>query len=50
MEKTCPVCGFSQTLTREEYKTHENLAKLNKEALRTDMNTEEYEKRLSKLT
>lgn len=47
--RNCPVCNFSQELTREEFEQDKKLASLNAEAVQMDMNEEEYEKRLADL-
>jgi ssDNA-binding Zn-finger/Zn-ribbon topoisomerase 1 len=49
MTRNCPICNFSQQLTREEYQQASKLAALNKEAVETDMPEEEYENRLAQL-
>lgn len=47
--KSCPVCQFSQNITREEFYRLRDLAELNQEAVDRDMSNDEYEKRLKKL-
>ncbi len=45
----CPICKAGEELAESEFKSKEPLAKLNSEALKTNMSNQEYEERLKKV-
>ncbi len=46
----CPVCNFTNELSRSEFERKKDLADLNSEAVNGDMSDAEYEKRLQNLS
>lgn len=47
--ETCPVCQYSQELSKEEYQQARSVAELNKTALHGEMTNEEYQEKLNNL-
>jgi len=45
----CPICKFSDPLTQSDYRAKEKLARLNNEALNSNMSEEEYSERLKNI-
>lgn len=45
----CPVCNFSLKLTQSEFRQKEAMARLNKEALKGTMTSDEYDENLKNM-